>query len=232
MTMPVTELKLKGTDEYFTQEAFNVLRTNIQFCGQDIRTIAITSCTMNEGKTYTSLHLGRSLSEIGNRVLVLDADMRKSALAGRNTTAKNPKGLSEVLIGKANLSECVFKTQYQNLDILFAGQYPPNPVKLLESDYFGALLDAARKAYDYVIVDTPPLGMVIDAAVIAAKCDGAVLVIGSNQVKYPQANEVISQLKKAGCNVLGAVLNNAERKGNAYYRRKKYAYGNNAAPRT
>ncbi len=224
--MKQTGLKLAGIEDYFTQEAFNVLRTNIQFCGQDVKVIAVTSCTMNEGKSYISLHLGRSLGEIGKRVLVIDADMRKSVMAGRNADAKDPKGLSEVITGQANLSECIYSTQYDNLHVLFAGQYPPNPVELLNTPHFETLLQYAKKAYDYIIIDTPPLGMVIDAAVIAAKCDSAVLVIGSKHVKHPQAQEVISQLRRAGCNVLGAVLNNAEKKRGSYYSRKRgYGYG-------
>ena len=224
--MMKTELKLSGVDEYFTQEAFNVLRTNIQFCGQDVKMIAITSCTMNEGKSFVSLHLGRSLSEIGKRVLVIDADMRKSVMAGRNSNAKKAQGLSEVVTGQAKLTDCIYFTQYENLHVMFAGKYPPNPVELLNTSHFDSLLKAARGSYDYVIIDTPPLGMVIDAAVIAAKCDGAVLVIGNSHVKYPQAQDVVQQLQKVGCNVLGAVLNNAEKKGSGYYRHKKgYGYG-------
>ena len=81
-------LKLPGEDAFFTQEAFRVLRTNLQFCGQDVRVIAVTSCNENEGKSTVSLQLAKSLSELGKRVLVLDADMRKSVLAGRNTNVK------------------------------------------------------------------------------------------------------------------------------------------------
>ena len=224
--MKHTELKLVGTEEYFTQEAFNVLRTNIQFCGQDVKLITITSSTMNEGKSYVSLHLGRSLGEIGKKVLVIDADMRKSVMAGRNSNTRDAKGLSEVITGQAKLTECVYSTQFENLNVLFAGKYPPNPVELLNTQHFEMILKLEKETYDYVIIDTPPLGMVIDAAVVASKCDGAILVIGSNHAKYSQVNEVISQLKKAGCNVLGAILNNTESKGGAYYRRKKgYGYG-------
>lgn len=222
--MKHTELKLPGMEEYFTQEAFNVLRTNIQFCGQDVKVIAVTSCSMNEGKSFISLHLGRCLSEIGKRVLVMDADMRKSVMVGRNTDAKDAKGLSEVITGQEKLPDCIYATQFDNLHLLFAGKYPPNPVELLNDKHFDTLIKFLREAYDYVIIDTPPLGMVIDAAVIAAKCDGAMIVVGSNTSKYPQAQDVIAQIRKAGCNVLGAVLNNAEKKRGGYYR-KKGSYG-------
>lgn len=222
--MNTTRLKLPGINDYFTMEAYNVLRTNIQFSRQDVKVIALTSCGMNEGKTVLSLHIGRSLAELGKRVLVIDADMRKSVMAGRNADAKGAKGLSEVLVGQENLQDCIYKTQYPNLHVLFSGKYPPNPVQLLNGKYFERIVDAVRDVYDYIIVDTPPLGIVIDAAVIAAKCDSAILVIGNTNVKYTQAQDVVSQLEKSGCNVLGVVLNNADNKRKGYYK-KKGSYG-------
>ena len=222
--MNTTKLKLPGVNDYFTMEAYNVLRTNIQFSGQDVKVIALTSYGMNEGKTVLALHVGRSLAELGKRVLVIDADMRKSVMAGRNADAKGAKGLSEVLTGQENLQNAIYKTQYTNLHILFSGTYPPNPVELLNGKYFAKIINAVRDVYDYIIIDTPPLGMVIDAAVIAAKCDSAILVIGNTNVKYTQAQEVVSQLEKSGCNVLGVVLNNADNKRKGYYK-KNSSYG-------
>ena len=193
-----TTLKLPGKKDFFTQEAFKTLRTNLQFCGQDICTVVITSCNENEGKTTITLQLAKSLAELNKRVLVIDADMRKSVMAGRNTTAENPAGLSEVLTGLTSVKECLYQTQYENLSIMFAGKYPPNPVELLSGQYFEELLKAAKESYDYVLIDVPPLGSVIDAAVVAAKCDGTILVISDNQVRYRQAIEVIEQLRKSG----------------------------------
>lgn len=222
--MNTTKLKLPGLDDYFTQEAYNVLRTNIQFCGQDVKVIAVTSCGMNEGKTVLSMHIGRSLAELGKRVLVIDADMRKSVMAGRNADVKNATGLSEVLTGQAKLQECIYATQFENLHVLFSGKFPPNPVELLNGKYFEKVIEAVKGVYDYMIIDTPPLGMVIDAAVVASNCDSAIMVIGSNNVKYTQAQEVVGQLEKSGCNVLGVVFNNANKKTKAYYRRSNH-YG-------
>lgn len=215
--MEKTNLKLPGTDDFFVQEAYKVFRTNLQFCGPDVQVIAITSCNENEGKTTISLGLGKSLAELGKRVLVIDADMRKSVIAGRNTNAKNPAGLSEVLSGMMKLSDCIVTTQYPTLHILFAGKYPPNPVELLDSAYLPAVINAARKAYDYIILDTPPLGRVIDAAVIAPNCDGTVIVLGKGNVKRKQALEVVSQLEKSGGKILGVVHNNSKKKGKEYY---------------
>lgn len=215
--MNTTKLKLPGLNDYFTQEAYNVLRTNIQFCGQDVKVIAITSSGVNEGKTVLSMHIGKSLAELGKRVLVIDADMRKSVMAGRNADVKSAIGLSEVLTGQAKLQDAMYATQFDNLHILFSGKYPPNPVELLNGKYFERVIEAIKNVYDYVIIDTPPLGMVIDAAVIAAQCDSAIMVIGNKNVKYTQAQEIVGQLQKSGCNVLGVVLNNATKKSRGYY---------------
>lgn len=219
-------LKLPGEDDFFTQEAFKVLRTNLQFCGQDVKVIAVTSCNENDGKTTVALQLARSLAELGKRVLVIDADMRKSVIAGRNTNAKKAVGLSEILTGMVKLADAVYSTQYPNLQIIFAGKYPPNPVELLSGKYFKTLLAETRKVYQYVIVDTPPLGRVIDAAVVAPECDGAILVIGNTSVRYRQAQEVVAQIEKSGSKLLGVVRNNTSKKDRGYYysRKGKYEY--------
>ena len=220
-------LTLPGEKDFFTQEAFKVLRTNLQFCGQDVQLISVTSCNENEGKTTVTLQLARSLAELGKRVLVIDADMRKSVMAGRNTNAKNIVGLSEILTGMVKLGDAIYSTQYSNLQIIFAGQYPPNPVELLGGKYFKTFLAETRKVYQYVIVDTPPLGKVIDAAVVAPNCDGTILVIGNSTVRYRQAQDVVAQLEKSGCKILGVVRNNTNKKDSRYYytHNEKYGYG-------
>lgn len=217
-------LKLPGTDDFFTQEAYKVLRTNLQFCGQSIKTIAFTSCKENEGKTTVTLGIAKSFAELGKDVLVIDADMRKSVMAGRNTDAKNPDGLSEVINGLANLENCVYRTQFPNLHILFAGKYPPNPAELLDKNFFAALLKATRNKYDYVFIDTPPLGAVIDAAVVGSQCDGTVLVLGNQKMHCRQAQDVVEQLKKSECHVLGVVRNQSQTHGSGYYKHRGYYY--------
>ncbi len=220
--MDTVKLNLPGVDEFFTQESYKVFRTNLQFCGQDINAITITSCNENEGKTTIALHIAKSFSDLGKRVLLIDADMRKSVMVRRNTDANVVCGLSEVLTGMASLSECVFATQYENMHILFSGKYPPNPVELLNGKHFAVLLREIRNIYDYIIIDTPPLGQVIDAAIVAAQCDGTVLVLDDGKVHYRQAQRVLYQLEKSECKVLGAVLNNTKRRRKAYYKSKKY----------
>lgn len=205
--MDLTILNLEGSDDFFTQEAYKTLRTNLLFCGCDIQIVAVTSYRENEGKTTVVLNLAQSLAELGKRVLVIDADMRKSIMAGRHTRVKHPVGLSEILTGMAKLSDGLYSTQHENLHIIFAGKYPPNPVELLSGKYFAQLLEETKKYYDYVIIDTPPLGQVIDAAVISPLTDGVLLVMANNSVRVKQADSMISQLHKSDSKILGIVRN-------------------------
>ncbi len=220
--MAKTTLKLIGENNFFVQEAYKVLRTNLQFCGSDVHVVSVTSCNENEGKTAISLSLAKSLAELGKRVLVIDADMRKSVIAGRNTDATNVVGLSEILVGQKQVTECLYHTQYEGLDLIFSGSYPPNPVELLNSKPFSILLEESKKIYDYVIVDTPPLSRVIDAAVIAPLCDGTILLIGDG-VRIRSAQEVVSQLKMSGGKILGVVRND-NGKPRKKSRKEKYGY--------
>lgn len=215
-------LKLPGLGNYFVQEALKVLRTNVQFCGQDVKVIALTSCQENEGKSVSALHLASSLADLDKKVLLIDADMRKSVMAGRNTSARNTAGLSEVLTAQKKLKDCLYAVTGSSLHVLFAGKYPPNPVELLSGEYFQTLLDEARKVYDYIIIDTPPLGPVIDAAVIAPQCDGVILVMDTGHVRRRQAQEVIDQLKRVNCRVLGVIMNNVRKNNKSYYSSRYY----------
>lgn len=213
-------LTFPGQNDYFVQEAFKTLRTNILFCGNDIKTVGFTSSIENEGKTTVVLGIARSFAELGKRVLVLDSDMRKSVLAGRNTDVDNPTGLSEVLTGMSTLGDSICSTQYPGLDILFAGKYPPNPVELLNGKYFGASIEALKKVYNYIFIDTAPLGRVIDASVVATQCDGMVIVIGNSKVHSRQIQDVVCQLKRSNCPILGVVRNKVQCENNTYYSKK------------
>ena len=222
--MKKATLKLDGTENFFIQEAYKVLRSNLQFCGQDIKVILITSCHENEGKSTISLHLGKSFAELGKKVLVIDADLRRSVMAGRNLNVRNPHGLSEVLTGLDTFENSVYTTQYEGLHVLMAGKYPPNPVELLGSNHFKELLNSLRDSYDYILVDTAPVGLVIDAAVISSICDGTVIVM-SDKVRFRMARNVIEQLEKSNAKILGVVRNKiTTRIGKKYYK-SKYGYG-------
>lgn len=219
----MADVVLKNLEkDYRSNEAYKTLRTNIEFSGSDKKAIVFTSCTPNEGKSTVSLSLADSLAEGGKKVLFIDADLRKSVMMGRHKVSGN-KGLSHFLSGQAEVREIILKTQNPNLYITFAGVLPPNPSELLGNNRFEAFLNGARKAYDYIIIDAPPLGSVIDAAVVAKNCDASVLVVASQTISYKFARVVKDQLEKADCPILGVVLNKVDMKQNKYYGNKYYS---------
>ena len=218
-------LELKNTErnDYYYEEAIKTLRTNIQFCGSSLKTILFTSTVSGEGKSATTVAVASSLGSIGKRVLLVDADIRKSVLVKRHEISGRPNGLSQNLSGQKKLGEVIYHTNMENVDMILAGPYSPNPAELLEDELFKVLLENARELYDYIIIDTPPMLNLIDGAIIANQCDGAVIVVESGGISYRMAQKVKAQLEKSGCRILGAVLNRVGGEyGSGYY--KKY-YG-------
>ena len=204
-------------ENYFYEEAIKTLRTNIQFTGKNVKTILLTSCYPNEGKSDIAMQLAQESGKAGKSVLLIDADLRKSAYVVRYKVKRSIKGLSEFLSGQASESEIKYTTNFQNVDIIFSGPSAPNPSELLEDPSFGELMKRVRTEYDFVLLDTPPIMTVIDAAVIAKESDGAVLVIESGRVSYKAAQKALDQLRKSDCKVLGAVLNKVDIKRDKYY---------------
>ena len=151
--------KLKKLDSS-SSEAYKRLRTNIQFCGSDVKVIAITSTIPNEGKSSVSFNLAVSMADAGKRVIFLDTDLRKSVLVGRYKINKAVKGLTHYLSGVNQFDEVVYATNVDNLHVVFSGPVPPNPSELLGNKYFKNLVKQLRENYDYVIIDTPPVGSV------------------------------------------------------------------------
>lgn len=206
--------------DYARREAFNSLRTNLQFCGADLKTILFTSCSPNEGKSTITFELARSMAENKKKVVLVDADLRRSVILGRykaQATDKKVGGLSHYLSKQAKISDVLCETNIPGFDIILTGPLSPNPTELLGGKLFVELLEMLRESYDMVIIDSPPLGSVIDAAVIAPYCDGAVLVIESNATSHRLAVNVKKQLEMADCKILGAVLNKVKRENSRYY---------------
>lgn len=213
-----------SSSDYATNEAYKSLRTNIFFCGTGIKTILLTSCDENEGKSTIATELTKSLAEYGKRTLLIDADMRKSVMLKKGAKGHDIIGLSEVLSGLATAEDAIYHTQDINFDVIFSGHFPPNPVELIGNGNFTLLLDELKKIYDYIIIDSPPLGLVIDAAEIAAFCDGAIMIISNGKISRNNAKQVKAQIEKSGCRLLGAVLNETDKDRRLY---KKYYYGKN-----
>lgn len=212
---------------YTMKESLRALKTNIQFCGDDLRTILLTSSIPNEGKSTVTFELARSLTESGKSVLLIDSDMRKSVLVGRlrakTESGKEIQGLSHYLSGQRGLNDVLYATNIPGLFIIFSGPSVPNPTEILEKEYFDMLIEFGRERFDYVLIDCAPIGAAIDAAVISKSCDGAILVIAQGMASKRMVTSVKKQLEASGVRIIGAVLNKVSMKKNGYY--GKY-YGN------
>ena len=212
--------------DYFYEEAIKTLRTNIQFTGKNVKIIMFTSCLPNEGKSDVAFQLAQEVGNMGKKVMLIDADIRRSVYVNRYKIKEKVNGLSQYLSGQLAKEFLIYQTNFLNVDMIFSGPMAPNPSELLEEASFSDLLKELRNTYDYIILDTPPLGSVTDAAIVAKECDGAVLVIESERVSYKLAQKVQEQLEKTGCKILGAVLNKVNIENDKYYQKYDYYYGN------
>ena len=201
------EIQIQEKEDFHFEEALKILRTNIQFSGSNIKVIMFTSAVPGEGKSQITFSEAMSLAALGRRVLLIDADIRKSVLLNRYQVKQEVGGLSEYLSGQRRLDEVLCHTTIRNLDVIFAGPYSPNPSELLADPIFARLLEEMREEYDYVLIDTPPMAGTTDGAIVARQCDGAIIVIESGAVSRRLAKRVKGQLEKSGCRILGAVLN-------------------------
>jgi capsular exopolysaccharide synthesis family protein len=165
------------------------------------------------------MNLAISLAETGDKVLLIDADMRRPALA-RLLVEKATPGLSNILAGLETSKEAIRKEMYPNLDILFSGDVPPNPSELLSSDRMRQLIEEMAVHYDYILVDTPPVNVVSDACIIASLLDGVLMLVRKDQSRKDDTKRAIDSLHLTGAKVLGFVLNGVEvdtKKNYGYY---------------
>ena len=170
-------------EDVFYEEAIKTLRTNMQFSGVETKSIVITSCYPNEGKSDVTFQLAVEIGKMGKKVLIIDADIRKSNYVKRFQVEQKVDGLSQYLSGQVNKEKILYSTNYSNVDFIFAGPYAPNPSELLEQELFSKLIEETRKGYDYVLIDTPPMLSMSDASIVAKQCDGAILVIQNEAVE-------------------------------------------------
>ena len=211
-------------------EAYRVIRTGIQFAqaGKELQTIALTSCTPNEGKSTTIANLAVVLTQAGKSVLLIDCDMRNPTLH-KNFNLSNKVGLSSCISMGTALSDAVQKTSIEGLYALTGGVIPPNPSELLGSEQMKNVLQRAKEQYDYVLIDTPPVMPVTDALIVSRFVDGMILVIASAEIKVEMARDVKKQLQHAGANILGVVLNKVRSEHHGYGYGYYYYYGSKGA---
>ena len=206
---------------FAAREAINVLRGNIQMSGYNVKTVAITSSVAHEGKSSVAFRLAKSMAALGRKTLYLDCDIRNSATMARYGIQIRMPGLSEYLCGRAQTSNIICHTDDPWMDMIFTGSIAPNPSELVSGKLFENLMEWVRERYEYVIVDTPPVNVVIDGVLIAKHCDGAVLVVESGVTDRSQVIRAKKQLEYAGVKILGCVLNKIGTRKSGY----KYGYG-------
>lgn len=213
---------------YAAEEAMNRLRINFNFCGDQFKKVVITSSTPDEGKSTVSVNLWRLLAASGKRVILVDADIRKSMMRSRfqiTSSERNYLGLSHYLAGKAALQDVIYATNVNGGYMLPTFHTVFNPSVLLQSNRFPQMLEMLAQKFDYILVDTPPLTNVADGNLIASHCDGAILVVRSGVTPRNLVASSLKQLERVNCKLMGVVLNRVDSKSSPYYYKyTKYGY--------
>lgn len=192
-------------------EAFRTLRTNIKLTNPDsrLRILLVTSSIPHEGKTIIASNLAVSYSAAGKKVVFIDADMRKPRIH-KVFGLDNEKGLSTLIVGEHSMDEVLNKNVYEGLDVVTAGIIPPNPSELLESARFADIIKDFSAKYDVVVIDTPPMSPVSDAAIIAPLTDGMIITVNMSNTPRDVFKSVIQNIEKSDIPFLGTVINSVE----------------------
>lgn len=225
--MKKVEIRQFAPLSFAGQEAINTLCTNLSFAGEQTRRIMLTSSHASEGKSFLAMNILRTMAKFGKSIVLVDADLRRSYITSRFglhfEDAEHPWGVAHLLAGMADEEDVLYATDIPNAFIVPVGREVTNPLTLLNSERFPALLRHLSEQFDYVLVDVPPIGMVIDAAEIAKSCDGALIVVSYNAVRRQELIDAKEQLEQTGCPILGAVLNQVDL--DSYMNRKYYYKG-------
>lgn len=233
LTTPKTQAEAKQrmlspNSPFAIKEAYNSIRAKLFFTGRGEKcpVFAMTSAMMHDGKTTNAVNLAISVASAAKRVLLIDGDMRKPTVH-RYFGVENKNGLSEILAGLTNEVK-IRKTEVENLHVLTSGQIPPNPAELFASKQMDNLLDYVKEYFDYVIIDTPPVNVVSDAAILAEKVTGYVFVVQSGKNHYYELTYALDTVQQMNGNVVGIILNDITGKGTSRYgsyRSNRYGYG-------
>lgn len=197
-------------------EAYKTIRTNLMYLlsQSKSRTFAISSSLPGEGKSSCSVNLAIAFSQLGSKVLLIDADLRKPTVY-RKLRLQNAKGLSSVLVGFCEFDDALVHIN-PNLDVLVSGPTPPNPSELVASDNMSQLLEQLKDKYDYIVIDTPPINVVSDAVLLAPKTEGVLLVVQDRRTTHDEFKKAVASLNFADVRLLGVVLNGSSDKSAKY----------------
>lgn len=190
-----------------SEEYFNTLRTNIQALSNDKKVIMVSSVLEGEGKTMAAVNLAVSFAELGLKTMLVDANTRNSSMPGYFKFKSNICGLTNYLTGTDPIEDTIYDADVKNLNIIPSGTRAKNPTEILQNKSYNIMIEVFREYYDIVIIDTPSVGDVIDAAVVAKNTDGFIMVAEANRVKKKDLESCIEELEKAGSECIGVVLN-------------------------
>ena len=211
--------------DYAGSEAFNTICSNLTFAGKNIRKIVITSCEPNDGKSFVAVQTVLNMARRGKRVLLIDADLRLSVMNTQYQIQLSGAGLglAHFLSGQCPLDSAVYETDIPNVYLIPIGTDVQAPLSLIDTPDFVKLIDAVGDTFDYVIIDAPPIGLVIDAAQIAKSCDGSILVLEYNKTHGRALQDAKEQMERSGTPILGCILNKVTL--NSLSAKKYYSYG-------
>lgn len=203
-------------------EQYRTIRTNIQFSMIDssFKVLACTSPSPGEGKSTTIANLAVTFAQQGQKVLLVDTDLRKPTIH-QIMSISNRQGLTNLITKKVNMKEAIVSTRINNLSVLPSGPIPPNPSELLGSARMTELLEKLSENFDLILFDTPPVLAVTDAQILGNRCDGVVLVIKSGQTEKKNLVKAKELLDRAQVNMIGVIINGADAKSADY----QYYYG-------
>ena len=213
------------TLDYAGNEALNTICSNLMFAGKNIKKIVITSCEPNDGKSFVSIQASLNMARRGKRVVLVDADLRLSVLNAHYgiQLAGQGYGLAHLLSGQCQIDDVVYETNIPNVFYVPIGTDVQAPLSLISTPDFDHLVQTLGEAFDFVVIDAPPVGMVIDAAEIAKSCDGSVLVLEYNKTHRRALQDAKEQMERTGTPILGCVLNKVTM--DRLSTKKYYSYG-------
>ncbi|MGC6428627.1 MAG: polysaccharide biosynthesis tyrosine autokinase [Flavobacteriales bacterium] len=221
-----TNLVVINNPKSIISEAFRSIRTNIQYLASEKnqKVICISSSISGEGKSFCSVNIASILSTTGNKTLLIGADMRKPKIYdGLNLSTE--KGLSSFLISNNSLDEIIQKTNNENLDIIVSGAIPPNPAELLEKDKMDKLINEVKNNYNFIVIDTPPIGLVTDAQILMNKSDINLILIRQDYTAKSMVVNIEDIINKSNINNVSFILNDVKYKKNNYGYGYGYGYG-------
>lgn len=200
-------------------ESVSSLATNIEFADIDkkIKSVLITSANPNDGKTTIAVNLAKTWAKRGYKTLVVEGDFRHPSV-GKGMNLDSNVGMMNVLSGKITLEEAIIRDQDIGLDMFLTGPLPPNPTQVVSSDRMKEVIKRLEDQYDQIVIDSPPVGIITDAAIISTYVDGVILVVTQKITKMPDLEVAAANIRQVGGNLLGVVMNQVERSK----RRSKY----------